>query len=391
MKFAFSIATAAVLAAPVFAAPASNSAINDKRWNNESHTQAYGKDVKEPKYFTSAFSTRAVPSEVFANNGTAVTGQAGAFGHFGFRINSDSDIICYDIKLVNVTGEYLSPAFTATHIHQGPRGSAGPPRIAFPNPVKVVNDHTGAEIRHSKGCLQGPFSTNITVNGTDTGSNSGFTLKDIEDSSSSFFADTHTAQFPAGAVRGQLLHSEVPVKRPNYFTSTLKTEATSGQVVNGSSVSVAGSTGTKAHYTLHINSEEEILCYEIAVEGFPEDQEYFSPAKTATHSHSGVYGLTGPPRLAFNNPEFVKNDDWKSIKVLKKLLGKNKAEKGLRISAACVKGPFTTGLLDVNGTDTGSASGFTLKRLEDDPSSFNADFHTSKFVAGAVRGQLFRP
>ncbi|WWC63718.1 uncharacterized protein I303_106323 [Kwoniella dejecticola CBS 10117] len=377
----------------LFSAPFIASAIAaptySESWSNKHDKQPYGKSVAEPKYFTSAFSTRAIPGDVVVTNGTASPAGSTAYGHFSFKINSDKDIICYDIMLVNVTGEYSSPAFTATHIHQPAKGSAGPPRIAFPNPEKVGFDRNGAELRHSKGCLKGPFRTNITANGADTGSDSGFSLKDIEESPSSFFADTHTAQYTSGAVRGQLLASEVPVKKPDYFTSTLRTEATGNQVVNGSSVSVPGSDSTKAVYTLHINSDEEIVCYEIAVEGFPEDQEYYSPAKTATHSHSGVFGQTGPPRLAFKNPEPVKGD-WKLTSLVKSLLGK-KETGGVRASSACIKGPFTTGLLDVNGTDTGSASGFTLKQLEDNPSAFNADFHTSGFVAGAVRGQLYRP
>ncbi|WVW80689.1 hypothetical protein I302_102675 [Kwoniella bestiolae CBS 10118] len=385
----FTTFTLGLLATSALAAPTYSDSWSDHD-KSKSESYPYGTKVGEPKYFTSAFSTRANATQVIANNGTAVPGQTGAFGHFSFKINSDKDIICYDITLVNVTGEYLSPAFTATHIHQGPRGSAGPPRIAFPNPEKVRVDQTGAEVRVSKGCLQGPFSTNVTANGTDTGSASGFTLKAIEDSPSSFFADTHIVQFPAGAVRGQLNSSEVPVKNPEWFTSTLRTDATSNQVVNGSSISVPGSEGTKATYILKINSEEDILCYDIVVEGFPEGQEYFSPAKTATHVHSGVYGQSGPPRLAFKNPQPVEKDDWKLLKLVKSLLGKSKNYKTVRVSSECVKGPFTTGLLDVNGTDTGSATGFTLKQMEENTEAFNADFHTSGFVAGAVRGQLYR-
>ncbi|WWC71190.1 uncharacterized protein I206_105143 [Kwoniella pini CBS 10737] len=377
----------------LLALAASASALAARTYSEDKHDKygdkPYGKVVSEPKYFTSAFSTRAVPSQVVVTNGTVDPRNSTAYGHFGFKINSDKDIICYDISLVNVTGGYSSPAFTATHIHQGPQGAAGPPRLAFPNPEFVGYDRNGAELRRSKGCLRGPFSTNITANGKDTGSDSGFTLKAIEDSPSSFFADTHTAQYTAGAVRGQLLASEVPVKKPDYFTSTLRTDATGEQVVNGSSVSVPGSNGTKGVYVLHINSDKDIICYEIVVDGFPEGQDYFSPAKTATHSHSGIFGQTGPPRLALKNPKPVE-DDWKSISLFNSLLGKKKTA-GIRVASACVKGPFTTGLLDVNGTDTGSASGFTLKQLEQNPSAFNADFHTSGFVAGAVRGQLYRP
>ncbi|PWN28243.1 hypothetical protein BDZ90DRAFT_219510, partial [Jaminaea rosea] len=163
-----------------------------------------GKAVKQPSHFTSAFSTRAVPGDVIASTGSPAPGQPNAFGHFGFKINSEQDIICWDIRTVNVTGEYQSPAVTATHIHAGVKGAAGPPRLAFPNPQFVRTDSTGAEVRESKGCMQGPFTTGVQANGADSGTASGFSLSLIENDPSNFFADTHTAQFVAGAVRGQL-------------------------------------------------------------------------------------------------------------------------------------------------------------------------------------------
>ena len=48
-------------------------------------------------------------------------------------------------------------------------------------------------------------------------------------------------------------------------------------------------------------------------------------------------------------------------------------------------GPFTTGLV-MMGKDTGE--GFTLKQIEENPSGFMADVHSSLAVPGAVRGQF---
>lgn len=156
--------------------------------------------VSEPATFTSAFTAMAVPENVINNDGVATPGEAGATGRFMFRVNSDLDIICYDITLTGVTGDYQSPAKTATHIHQAAAGQAGPPRIAFPNP-------TGDGTRTSSGCLQGPFTTGVVANGADTGT--GFSLAALEAGAAGFSADTHTASFAAGAVRGQL--TQVPV------------------------------------------------------------------------------------------------------------------------------------------------------------------------------------
>jgi hypothetical protein len=101
-----------------------------------------------------------------------------------------------------VSGDYQSPAKTATHIHEAAAGQPGPPRIAFPNPAPV-----GDGPRTSSGCLQGPFTTGVEANGADTGT--GFSLAQIEANPAGFTGDSHTVDFAAGVVRGQL--SAIPV------------------------------------------------------------------------------------------------------------------------------------------------------------------------------------
>lgn len=105
-----------------------------------------------------------------------------------------------NITLKGVTGDYQSPARTATHIHQAAKGASGPPRIAFPNPLPVSNDPN--VVRRSSGCLTGPFLTGVLSNGVDTGT--GFTVKQIEDNPAGFFTDSHTVKYVPGVVRGQL-------------------------------------------------------------------------------------------------------------------------------------------------------------------------------------------
>ncbi|KAE8220414.1 hypothetical protein CF319_g6056 [Tilletia indica] len=333
-----------------------------------------GRPVKEPKEFTSAFSVRAVPETIITNDGVSVPGQTGALGHYAFKINSKTEEICYEIRLVGVDGAYSSKALTATHIHQAAAGAAGPPRIAFPNPAFVRKNHLGQEVRESKGCMKGPFRTGInTTAGIDTGSATGFTLSQIEANPSGFFADTHTEAFIAGAVRGQLLRSELEVASPKSFDAVLTANAQPDNVVTSANVPVAGQEGASGDYKLKINLKENVVCYSIEVKGL--EGEYFSPAKTATHVHFASAGLAGPPRLAFRNPQPVKG-----------LFG----SKNLRRSEACIKGPFTSGLTAATGLDTSTNSGFTLQQLVDNPSGFFADTHTEKFAAGAIRGQLVR-
>ncbi len=54
-------------------------------------------------------------------------------------------------------GEYVSPAKTATHVHQAEKGKNGPPRLAFPNPVG------NGDVRYSFGCMQGESDRDIVV------------------------------------------------------------------------------------------------------------------------------------------------------------------------------------------------------------------------------------
>ncbi|KAG9548575.1 hypothetical protein KCU71_g10499, partial [Aureobasidium melanogenum] len=76
-----------------------------------------------PFTFTSYYEVKAVPGEVV--NGTTPTGGLqGASGLFKIGINSDLNLICYNIELYNFRGEYSSPAATATHIHEAAKGAS---------------------------------------------------------------------------------------------------------------------------------------------------------------------------------------------------------------------------------------------------------------------------
>jgi len=151
--------------------------------------------VPRPDTFTSAFTVAAVPGEVVGPDGA--TGQAGASGTFSLQLNSDLDVLCYDVQLSGVSGPYASPARTATHVHEGPRGQSGPPRIVLVDPQPV-----GAPQARSRGCLKGPFTTGVTADGADTGA--GFRVADLEARPGDFYVDVHGASSMPGAVRGQL-------------------------------------------------------------------------------------------------------------------------------------------------------------------------------------------
>ncbi|KAH7031453.1 uncharacterized protein B0I36DRAFT_431557 [Microdochium trichocladiopsis] len=157
------------------------------------------KKTWSPFDFTSTSEVVATPEQVVNTTNFFTGGLPGAKGYYKFGLNSDEDIICYNITLVGFRGEYQSPARTATHIHQSPPGRSGPPRIAFPNPEPVGGEDSN--VRRSIGCLKGPFETGVMPDGVDTGA--GFTIKMLEDDPKAFNADVHSSEAVPGAVRGQ--------------------------------------------------------------------------------------------------------------------------------------------------------------------------------------------
>ncbi|CAG5143028.1 uncharacterized protein ALTATR162_LOCUS1270 [Alternaria atra] len=167
----------------------------DAKWN--SHDNSWKKNEKL-FYFDAEYVVKATPDQVIASTGAPAPGQPGAKGLFKYGINIAENTICYNITLSGVTGEYASPALTATHIHEAAKGKAGPPRLAFPNPA-------GPDARRtSVGCLKGPFKVGVVNAATGKDQADGFHVKQIVANPKGFFTDSHTAQFSSGAVRGQL-------------------------------------------------------------------------------------------------------------------------------------------------------------------------------------------
>ncbi|CAO1615676.1 unnamed protein product [Parajaminaea phylloscopi] len=332
----------------------------------------YGKD-KAPAYFTSAYATRAVRDDWQFE----VADKANPYGLLDLQVNADKRVLCYDIRLVDLKGEFSSEQNGKSELQLTEKmndGGEAKWALSFKEPSYKRTDAAGANIYNSAGCTW------------DLGK---LDLERLKSTPTNFHLEVSTGRDGSRqtAVRGKLIRSEVEVDPPKWYTSTIKTEATPDQVVNANNSRVAGLEGAKTSFELKLNTEQDILCYDIKTTGYnpDEDGDYSSPAKTATHAHEGVFGRSGPPRLAFKNPKkeeddghktWHERDNWHHDQTLH--------------SAACVKGPFTTGLLNKDRLDTGSESGFTLKKLEDNPEGFFGDFHTEKFLAGAVRGNFYR-
>jgi hypothetical protein len=146
----------------------------------------------------------AVPEQVVDANNTFTGGLKGARGVYKFGLNSKENVICYNITITGFQGEYQSPAISATHIHEAVKGKAGPPRIAFPNPVQVANCK---DTRRSIGCIAGTndgFVTGVVNAATGKDNGFGFSVKKIEENPAGFFADVHSSKAVPGAIRGQI-------------------------------------------------------------------------------------------------------------------------------------------------------------------------------------------
>jgi hypothetical protein len=88
------------------------------------------------------------------------------------RVNPGQGEICYDLQ---VSG--IDPA-TAAHIHEAPAGVAGPVVVSLEAPADGS----------SSACVAVPSEK----------------AKDILKNSSDFYVNVHNAEFPGGALRGQL-------------------------------------------------------------------------------------------------------------------------------------------------------------------------------------------
>ncbi|KEF51343.1 uncharacterized protein A1O9_12693 [Exophiala aquamarina CBS 119918] len=149
-----------------------------------------------------------------------------------------------------------------------------------------------------------------------------------------------------------------------HFTSTHFIHAVPELVVNGTTPT-GGLPGASGLFNFGINSHANMICYNITLHNFK--GEFSSPASSATHIHEAASGASGPPRISFPNPKRI-NDDPAVLN-----------------SAGCLTGPFVTGLV-MEGKDTGE--GFHISQIEQNPSGFFADTHSSLALPGAVRGQI---
>ena len=99
-------------------------------------------------------------------------GDADGSGTASLTLNMGKGEICYELVVTNV------PAATAAHIHLGVAGQAGDVKVMLAAPTNGS----------SKGCVTADKEL----------------IKDIMQNPANYYVNVHNAEFPKGAVRGQL-------------------------------------------------------------------------------------------------------------------------------------------------------------------------------------------
>jgi hypothetical protein len=100
-------------------------------------------------------------------------GDADGAGHATIKIDAAKNQVCADLMV-----EKIAPA-TMAHIHKAPADAAGPVAVPLTKP-----DAAGK----SSGCATADAAV----------------VKDIAANPAGYYVNVHNAEFPAGAVRGQL-------------------------------------------------------------------------------------------------------------------------------------------------------------------------------------------
>jgi hypothetical protein len=206
------------------------------------------------------------------------------------RLRKGQGRVCFKLTPENIG------AVTAAHIHVGGPDESGPAVVPLGT---------------STGCVP---AARVVVNA-------------ILANPSAYYVNMHTADFPAGAIRGQL----APVAGVALFRSAM--------LGANEKPSSADPNGTGAGQFL-VDADKGRLCYALSVKNI------VLPS-LAAHIHKGGASTSGPVVIPFAAPNAA------------------------GVSSGCV-----------------TADATLLKDLVANPANYYSNVHTSQFAAGAVRGQL---
>ncbi len=209
------------------------------------------------------------------------------------RLRAGQGQLCYELAVSNLT------AAAAAHIHNAATGVAGPVVVPLTTPGSSGS---------SSGCaaVARPLVAAILAD------------------PASYYVNVHTAEFPAGAVRGQLVGSSAASVGK---TLALELKGTSEPNAKGTAV-------------LRIRKDAGLVCYRLHAESV-------TLPTTAAHIHRGLVGVNGP-----------------------------------------VVVPFTAPGADGNSSGCATADAALIDEILANPAGFYVNVHTKEHPAGAIRAQL---
>ena len=223
----------------------------------------------------------------------APAGDPVATGTATFRFRAGQAQVCYQLAASNL------PAAVAAHIHSGAAGTSGPVVIPLQTP-------------NASGASSGCASTTRAL------------VASILANPGSYYANVHTNEFPAGAIRGQL-------------TGTSQTAFGWVAAIDLKGSSEPNATGTAV---VRIRKDAGMVCYRLHAANIT------LPA-TAAHIHRGGATVSGP-----------------------------------------VVVPFTAPGADGNSSGCVATAGSLIDEITGNPPNFYVNVHTKEHPAGAMRAQL---
>jgi hypothetical protein len=235
------------------------------------------------------------------------------------------------VAVLRVKGDQIAFAFkwknigapTAGHIHLGASGTNGGVQVPF----------------FGAGLPDGSEAATGSVTVTDPA-----LLNSIRTNPTGFYTNLHTAEFPGGAVRGQLHTLTHPVD----LDAVLRGGPLSALLSGDQEVPGAKPVGDPdGHATAYVGTDGNRVHYAFTWSGIG--------APTDGHLHAGPVGVNGDIAV----PLFT-------------------APNGLPASVSGIAGV------------AGSVKPELARQISRNPNDFYANLHTAEFSGGAVRGQLFR-
>ena len=130
---------------------------------------------------TASAGEKATTLRADLNGAKEVPGPGDADGRARARIVLTRHTVCFVLQWRGITGP------TAAHIHAGPKGVAGPVAV----PLFESAGPLPSTLRSAAGCVRAAKDV----------------IRAIKRHPAAYYVNIHNADFPAGAIRGQLRHA----------------------------------------------------------------------------------------------------------------------------------------------------------------------------------------